>query len=92
MKLSVKAFAITSALLWAGLLLMVGAANLAWPGYGMAFLDGMGSVYPGFHPGTGASSVKVIRSSRNLGFSGGNTVSCLFPRIPEGAPATVPCG
>ena len=59
MKLSVKAFAITSALLWAGLLLMVGAANLAWPGYGMAFLDGMGSVYPGFHPGTGASSVVV---------------------------------
>lgn len=49
MRLSVKALAITSALLWGGCLLLLGLINLAAPSYGADFLRGMGSVYPGFY-------------------------------------------
>ncbi len=49
MKLSLKALAITFGLLWGGLLLVVGMANLVAPTYGSSFLHGMSSVYPGFH-------------------------------------------
>ena len=39
MKLNVPAFALTAGLLWGGAVLLVALANLAWPGYGRAFLD-----------------------------------------------------
>jgi len=48
MKLSVRALTIASALLWGGALLFVGLVNLASPPYGVAFLQMVGSVYPGF--------------------------------------------
>ncbi len=49
MKLNVKALAATAGILWALALLLVGAANLVWSGYGVAFLRLMASVYPGYH-------------------------------------------
>lgn len=49
MQLSSKALAITFALLWGGAMLCVGLANLAVPPYGAGFLNGMSSIYPGFH-------------------------------------------
>lgn len=49
MRLSTKALAIASALLWGGCLFVVGLINLAAPSYGADFLRGMGSVYPGFY-------------------------------------------
>lgn len=49
MRLSVKALTIVSALLWGGGILFVGLIHLASPGYGASFLDGISSVYPGFH-------------------------------------------
>jgi hypothetical protein len=49
MRLSSKALAIASGILWGGCLLTVGFINLAVPSYGAAFLHGMSSVYPGFH-------------------------------------------
>jgi hypothetical protein len=49
MKLSVKAMAITSGLLWGGAMLTCGLINLAEPSYGRRFLKLMSSVYPGFH-------------------------------------------
>ena len=49
MRLSAKALAITSALLWGGCLLLVGLINLAAPSYGADFLRGLSSVYPGFY-------------------------------------------
>jgi len=57
MKLNTTALALTSGLIWGGAVLAVGAANLVWPEYGRAFLDLAASVYPGYHPGTGAGSV-----------------------------------
>jgi len=59
MKLSIKALAITAAIIWGGALLIVGSANIIFPGYGSSFLEVMGSIYPGYQPGTGLSSVII---------------------------------
>jgi len=49
MRLSVKGLALTAAVLWGGCLLVLGLVNLAVPTYGASFLQGVGSVYPGFY-------------------------------------------
>jgi len=59
MKLSIKALAITAAIIWGGALLIVGSANIIFPGYGSNFLEVMGSIYPGYQPGTGFPSVII---------------------------------
>jgi len=56
-KLSVKALAVTSALLWSAALFMVGTINLFRPDYGKSFLGLMSSVYPLYD---GAASLKSI--------------------------------
>jgi hypothetical protein len=48
MKLNLKALATTLAILWAGVVWLVGAANLIWPGYGKSFLLMLASIYPGY--------------------------------------------
>jgi len=59
MKLSIKGLAISAALIWGIALLILGSANIMFSGYGANFLEVIGSVYPGYHPGTGISSVIV---------------------------------
>jgi len=59
MKLSVKGLSITAAIIWGAALLIMGSANMIFPGYGSNFLEVMGSVYPGYHPSTGLSSVII---------------------------------
>ncbi len=49
MRLSAKAMAFTSALLWSAAVLFAGLIHLAAPAYGKSFLEGVSSVYPGFH-------------------------------------------
>ena len=49
MRLSVKALAISAALLWGGGILSVGVVNLAAASYGTTFLEMTSSIYPGFH-------------------------------------------
>jgi hypothetical protein len=49
MKLSLRALALTSGILWALALFLTGVINLIWPGYGNAFLKMMASIYPGYH-------------------------------------------
>ena len=49
MRLSSKAMALASGLLWGGCLLLVGLINLMYPSYGTDFLRGMSSIYPGFY-------------------------------------------
>ena len=46
-----------SGLLWGVCILVVAAANLIWPNYGLVFLQLCGSIYPGYHAGTGIGSV-----------------------------------
>ena len=48
MKLNIKAFVLTCAILWAAAIVIVGIANLIWPGYGTAFLKVIASIYPGY--------------------------------------------
>jgi len=48
MKVNIKALGCTVALLWGGLVLLVGLGNLAFPGYGSAFLEVVASIYPGY--------------------------------------------
>ncbi len=49
MKLSLRALALTSGILWALALFLTGLINLIWRGYGHAFLKMMASIYPGYH-------------------------------------------
>jgi hypothetical protein len=48
MKFNLKALALTSGILWALVLFLIGIANLLWSGYGIAFLQLCASVYPGY--------------------------------------------
>ncbi len=48
MKLNLKALTVALAIVWAGAVFIVGAANAIWPGYGKAFLVMLASIYPGF--------------------------------------------
>lgn len=59
MKLSIKGLAITAAILWGSVMLIVGGANMMFPGYGMDLMEVIGSIYPGYQPGTGFSSVII---------------------------------
>jgi hypothetical protein len=49
MRLSIKALAITAALLWGGALLFAGLINLAAPSYAAEYLKLMSSIYAGYH-------------------------------------------
>lgn len=49
MKANVKALALTWAAVWVAAVLLIGAANLIWPTYGVAFLQYVASFYPGYH-------------------------------------------
>ena len=51
MRLSVKASAITLAIVFGLAVFLVALVNRFFSGYGNAFLQTVASLYPGFHPG-----------------------------------------
>ena len=59
MKLSIKALALSAAIIWGLALLIVSSTNMMFPGYAVNFLEVVGSIYPGYHPGTGISSIII---------------------------------
>ena len=59
MKMNVTAFALAAGLFWGAAILIMSSANLVWPTYGRAFLEVVASMYPGFRPGAGVSSVVI---------------------------------
>ncbi len=59
MVLNIKALAIVGAVLMGACLLILGIVNLIFPSYGVAFLELMASVYPGYHGPAGFGSVIV---------------------------------
>ena len=59
MSLNIKALAIVGAVLMGGCMLVVGIANLIFPAYGVAFLELMASIYPGYHGPAGFGSVII---------------------------------
>jgi hypothetical protein len=75
MRLSVKALTIVSALFWGGALLFIGLIRLAYPAYGSSFLEGISSVYPGFH---GARSLGDALVGAAYGFIDGGLGGFFF--------------
>ncbi len=51
MKFNVIQLGVTFALIYAVLVLLVGIINLIFPAYGVAFLQIVDSIYPGYHFG-----------------------------------------
>lgn len=49
MKLNLKALVLTAGILWALAVFFVGVLNLISSGYGVAFLQLIASIYPGYH-------------------------------------------
>ncbi len=89
MKLSTRALAWTSALLWGGAVLLTGILNLVWPKYGVAFLDTLRSLYPGYGATSGFVGVIVgTLYALVVGTICGALVAWLYNRFakPESAP------
>lgn len=59
MKLSIRAFMLTFAILWAAAVFIIGIANLISSGYGTMFLQLMASIYPGYDANSTIGSVIV---------------------------------
>ncbi|NIO49807.1 MAG: hypothetical protein GTN73_10295 [Candidatus Aminicenantes bacterium] len=51
MKFNVIQLGLTLAILWAVIVLLMGVTNLIFPAYGVAFLQIVDSIYPGYHFG-----------------------------------------
>ncbi|MDA2937449.1 hypothetical protein MYX75_04200 [Acidobacteria bacterium AH-259-A15] len=79
MKINVRALALTLSLTWAGAILVTGLANLIWPSYGIAFLQVIASVYPGYQAVASLREV-VAGTVYGLadGFVGGLIVGWLY--------------
>lgn len=59
MSLNVKALAWAAAVLWGGMMFLVGLANLVWPTYAVGFLEWAASFYPGYAGPGGIGAVVV---------------------------------
>jgi len=59
MRLNIRAFMLTFAMVWAGAVLITGIANLFSAEYGKMFLQMMASIYPGYDAGRTLGSVMV---------------------------------
>jgi len=75
MNISLKAIALSSAILWGGLMLFVGLIHLAVPAYGAEFLRAMSSVYPGADT---APTLGRVLLGTVYGFVDGAIAGCLF--------------
>lgn len=59
MRLNIRALALTSGILFGVCILLTGIANLLFSSYGVAALEVMASLYPGYHGPNGFGSVIV---------------------------------
>ena len=81
MPLNVKALSMTAAVVWGGAIFLVGVANLVSPTYGVAFLQLIASVYPGYEPaGFGSVIVATLYGALDGGV-GGAIVAWLYNRF-----------
>ena len=82
MKLNVKAFMFTCAILWAAAIFLVGISNLIWTGYGVAFLKVIASIYPGYD-GVGTFGSVIVASLYAVvdGAIGGLVFAWLYNRF-----------
>ncbi len=82
MQLSVRSFALTSALFFAGTVAVVGGVGLVFPGYGQPVLDLFASLYPGYAAdGSVADWLVGIGLALVDGMIGGSVFAWLYNRI-----------
>ncbi len=82
MQLSVRSFALTTALFFAGTVAVVGGAGLLFPGYGQPVLDLFASLYPGYTAdGSVADWLVGIGLALVDGIIGGSVFAWLYNRI-----------
>jgi hypothetical protein len=82
MKLSIKATAITMAILWGGAVLLVGAVNRFVPNYGDMFLYTVASIYPGFVAEFGMKNLAIGVAFATLdGLIGGAILAWVYNKV-----------
>ncbi len=59
MSFNIKAMAVVGGIMWGGVFLLMGLANLMFPTYGVVFLEFGDSIYPGYTAQAGFGSVIV---------------------------------
>lgn len=89
MRLDTKALAITCAIMWGGLLLLVSLGDMLLPEYGEAVLDIAADLYPGYDGPGGMGPLLVVTLYGLVdGFIGGFIFGWLYNRFAgKGAPA-----
>jgi len=60
MKLRVIPLGFTLAIVWSLATFLTGIANLIWSSYGVAFLEFLDSIYPGYHSGQGGIGGVIV--------------------------------
>ncbi len=60
MKFDIKALALTVAILWGAIALLMALANLIWSGYGHDFLVMLSSWYPGYNADRSISEAIIV--------------------------------
>ena len=75
MKFNIGALSLAVGLFWGGAVLIVGVANLAWPGYGHDFLELASSIYPGY---TAARTVGQVAIGTLYGLVDGAIGGAIF--------------
>jgi hypothetical protein len=91
MLLSIKAAAITCAVIAGGLFFLIGLANLVFPSYGSTLLDTGASIYPGYKGPNGVMSVVVVTLYASVdGLVGGAIAAWLYNLVARGGHASTP--
>jgi hypothetical protein len=81
MRLCVRTTALTLGILWALAFFSVALAQQIWPTYGVAFLDLMDSLYPGYAPGGFGSVITGTLYAVVDGAIGGAVLAWLYNRL-----------
>ncbi len=82
MKINIKALSLTIAIVWGGGILLVGLGNLMANTYGVAFLEVVASIYPGYQAASSFGDV-IVGTLYGLvdGLIGGLIIGWVYNRL-----------
>lgn len=83
MKFQVMRFGAAIAILWGLIVFLIALANLIFPGYGVAFLNMVDSIYPGYVVGRWAFGGVLVGTAYAAldGFIGGIVFAWLYNKL-----------
>lgn len=89
MKLDVMRLGSALAIVWGGIVLLAGIANLIWPAYAVEFLKIVDSIYPGYHFGQWGFGGVIVGALYGLidGFIVGVVFAWLYNLLMKGKKA-----